>query len=383
MAIYLFYYFFIVVIYFLSNRIVLLEKNKQSSRVKQFKFLDEQIINSKFSLAYSGRKKSKESWFVFFAFLILLLIIGFRNQSMGVDLIGYLPSFDKLNTYSMKQILSLDSYLNYEKGYVIFNKIVGIFYNNKQFFLFVCALFSLIPIGILILNESRITILSLYIYLGIPPFLLLFSGLRQALAIGITVCSFKFLKERKFLPFAIIVILASTFHTSAFVFIIAYPIYGYKMKKSIALGSIISLPIIWYLRTPVFQLAVNLLSINVTIDNNGAINLFIIFTLIYLFSTLFVNRENSKANGLSNLFFVACLIQALGGVYSIVIRLGYYFMIYLILLIPEIISDMKNMHSFKERKIVLSCIYISFIYFGLYFLRNGGWAESYPYYAFW
>ena len=63
----------------------------------------------------------------------------------------------------------------------------------------------------------------LYMY-TMGMFFFSMTGLRQALAMGIALTSYAFLAKRQFIPFVIIVGIASIFHKSAIAFMFIYPI---------------------------------------------------------------------------------------------------------------------------------------------------------------
>lgn len=313
---------------------------------------------------------------------LLIVIFGLRAQTMGVDLKGYLSSFERLNQYSWNEIIHLESYLNYEKGYVIFNKLVGSIWYDRQFFLFVCAAVSLIPIGIISYKYSSNQLLTILVYMGLPVFLINYSALRQAIAVGITVLAFVYIKERKLLKFVLMIVFASIFHSSAFVFLIAYPLYGIKLNDHMAYFSI-GIPLLVYLlRYPIFKVISRLFKENAVPDNNNAINLFLVLLLIYLFCVCWGDRNNEKVNGLSNIFLVACACQAMGGVHSLAVRVGYYFMLPLCILLPEVLKEMRVKQKFW-RVLITWILGAIFLCYGLYSIKNGSWAMSYPYKFFW
>ena len=365
MTIYIALYIYIIAVYHIARHL----KVKTSSH--------------NYNIVYEEQKIKREKIFVVAAFVAIIFVVGLRSPEMGIDLNSYLPSFDHLISYSWRQILSMRSYLNYEKGYIIFNKLIGILSSEHQVFIFICAAASIIPIGYVVFKHSEDKLLSTIIFLGIPTFLIVFSALRQAIAVGITTASFIFIEKKKVIPFIFLVLLASAFHSSALVFLIAYPLYQIKISNKTALVSIGLLPLIWLIKYPLFAVLSKLFTNNAVPDNNGAVTLFIVFSLIYVFCVLCGNRDNAQTNGLTNLFFVACAVQAMGGMYSTVIRVGYYFIIYLILLLPAVLFDIKKRMNGRQYIVIRILIYICFIIYGLYTIRNGGWAETYPYSFFW
>ena len=340
-----------------------------------------------FSILYSARCKTEKTrntllcWTVFF---LLFLLLTLRNENMGADLLnkdmtgGYLVAYDELADKPWGVIF--DGYLNYEAGYILLNKLVALLSGgNRQIFLAVCALGSMLPVAYMIYCNSDTPAFSFLIYMGLPVFLLLYSGLRQSLAIGLTFLSVRYIQKRKPIPFILLILAAAQFHYSAYLFLIAYPIYYLRMNTSLRVVSVFSLPVVFLLRYPLFSILSKLLKQNAAVEDNGAITLFLVFFAIYFFCFIFTN-ESEEQNGYINLFFLACFCQAFGGVNSIALRMGYYFMMPLVLLLPKVDGSMRVE---QERKLAKIVILACFVLYGLYAISSSKWAEANPYYWFW
>ena len=325
-------------------------------------------------------KQKNQSIFICF---ILILMLALRHPSMGSDL-WYGQSYGYLGQYTYISELSWrDAFFHrissYERGYILLCKLLSSISPNQQFLLVGCAAVSLIPIFYVVYRRSEYPSLSAFVFMGLSTFLLLFSGLRQSIALGICFLSLLYIEERKPIKFMLTVFLARTFHTSAWLFLAAYPIYHFPMKRSWRPVTYL-IPIVCYLmRYPLFRIFSKLLREDAVIDDNNAITLFVVFFLIYIFCCLFSGEKKDIA-GLKNLFFVACCIQALAGVNMIVSRAGYYFMNSLIILLPMVIGRMRNR---KNAWIFKYMIAVCFILFGLYAIYGNTWAQAYPYKWFW
>lgn len=328
---------------------------------------------------------------VLLCFAALLLLFSLRRQTMGIDLSGYLKSFDYLSSVSWGGVLTLDSYQNYEKGYVVLNKIVGSIFPNRQFMLSVCALLSLAPAMYTIYKLSETPIQSILVYMGLPTFVFLFSGLRQSIAIGLCSYAICLIKQKKLIRFVLMVLVATFFHSSAIVFLIAYPLYHSRVNKRIRSISIVSLPLIFAFKRTIYYTLLTIIGkdVNRYTDNNGAVTLFVVFSLVYLFCCLLSEKGDFFQNGLLNIFYVACAIQALAGLYSVITRLGFYFMMALPLLLPSVCSEASGRGDSLIRKKPVQMFFVRlffcfcFIAFGLWQLFSTYWSISYPYYFFW
>lgn len=327
------------------------------------------------------KKKNKIICIVGFALIALML--GLRHPSMGWDLrygfaYGYLDSFDKISEVSWNRILDF-KILNYEQGYILYNKIISYINDDIQFFIFITAVLSVLPIALCVYKKGCSPVQSFIIYLGLPAFFMCYSGLRQALAIGICCYSITFIQDKKIIKFIIAVLLAYCFHSSSMVFLVAYPAYNIKLNRDKRIISIALLPIIYILRYPLFNILSKFFKDNATPDDNNAITLFLVFSMVYLFCTLYTDYSEEQ-NGLMNLFYGACVCQAFGGVYQTAMRVGYYFMLPLVLLLPLIL---RNMKITNDKQIFATVIMVCFGAFGLYSIYTSTWAMAYPYHFFW
>lgn len=313
----------------------------------------------------------------------VLLLIGLRHPTMGNDLPGYLKSFHRLHDLSWKTVISLKSYLNYEKGYVLFCKLMsGLLFESEQLYLFVCAAISTIPIGYTVFKKSQDVVLSTIVYLGLPVFLIQYSGLRQAIALGICFYTINLIEEKKFWHFLGWILLASWFHGSAFVFILAYFLYHLKISEGMRWLLLVLLPIVYILRLPLFNLFIRIFQSSSDITETNAITLLLVFVLIYIFILITYHRDhgNVRANGYINIYFFACICQIFSSIHTTAMRVGYYFMIILILLLPMAVSKIR----YKEMAWFVRCIIIfCFVAFAFDSIMGSSWAGAYPYYGFW
>ncbi len=337
-------------------------------------------------------QKKKNRNYTIFACILLISLFALRHPYMGIDLgygsfYGYLGQFEYISEQSWLSVFT-DDFMNYERAYVVLNKLIGIFTIDTQIFLFIITTIALIPVFYYIYKNSDDVVLSTIIFMGIPVFEMYYSGLRQVIAIGITTLSIKFIEEKKLFKFIIVILIASLFHSSALVFLVAYPIYYFKNTDLIKTLSVLAIPVIYILRYPLFSILSKLFKSNATATDNGAILLFLVFTAVYIFLLIFADDNDTIQVGLRNLFWVACACQAFGGIYTIAMRVGYYFMIALPVLLPRVLAyQKKNSESDKEKDssyiLMYVIIFAAFVIFGLYTLKVGSWSRSFPYYFYW
>lgn len=327
--------------------------------------------------------KKARNWFCALSFLAVFLLFALKHPFCGGDLRygqinGYPALFQKIAGYSWAEAVTVDMG-NFERGYILFNKFLSIFSKDNQFFLAACAATSLLPVWYLIYKESKQPEFSVFVFMGLPVFALLFSGVRQIIAVGLCTLALLWTIRKKPVWFLLTVGLAMTFHKSAAIFLVAYPVYHVKLNKPLRWCSCAVPAFVYLFRHPLFALAGKVYPAYAVPDYNGSYRLFVVFCLIYLFCCIF-SDERKEICGLKNLFLIACCVQALAGMHSIVMRMGYYFTIPLVLLLPLVMETMQNRKLATFFKVAVSCC---FIVFGLYLLRSSSWAKAYPYFVFW
>lgn len=176
-----------------------------------------------------------------------------------------------------------------------------------------------------------------------------------------------FVINRKIIPFIAVVLVACTFHSSAIIFFISYPLYYLKFSKFQRMLSCVFLILVYILKRPLFAVLSRLFKDNAAIDDNGAIVLLLFCGDIY-FCTIY-NDESELQSGFLNLFYLACLCQAFGDLYSIALRVGYYFMITLVVLLPNLLKLCRNQKKnyipiflFRLLSFLLDCIVFTVVH---------------------
>lgn len=161
--------------------------------------------------------KSKENTGFWICIIIFTFLAGFRASFVGNDTEEYLRIFKEVDSNNYDFSTS-----RYEIGYLIFNKLISLFCNNGQVVFIVSGAFIYYSVGRFILKYSRMPLLSLLLFLTYGYFSSSMNILRQFIAISILLYSFSYILKGRFVKFLLIVILASLFHTTSFLFIFAY-----------------------------------------------------------------------------------------------------------------------------------------------------------------
>lgn len=325
------------------------------------------ILTLFFALPVLNRRIS----FIFFSFAILFLFMSLRYD-YGNDYLEYMNIHELINLGL--PAWGADDFLFYQM-----NKMFSNFFVLITFI----SLFYLIIIWKLIRDNLNLYQQSFAMFiLLINPYLFLIhlSSIRQTLAICLFIIAINFAIKRKIFLYIAFVLFASSMHASAILLLPSYFIINTKQFKTKHLFVTIGF-LILMLFTPIFDITtkelLTYLPKHYEIYYDQELRNSILSTLISLFFVGFIGLNLSKLKGNQIIFgklsLVSSIISVLAYNVSMITRIGMYFDIFLIITIPQILSNISN----KTYKIITLMILI-FIYFMRYysFFTNPMW-ESY------
>jgi hypothetical protein len=298
--------------------------------------------------------------FVIFAGALLFLICSLRNAEFGPDTLSYVSDY-----LSLSYINILDLWGNFDKDpfFFLFSKIISLFGVSYQVWLAIIAAIFIFSVSKLIYRYSSEAYLSFIVLLSLEYLFFSLTGLRQALALSMILLSYPYLREQKLIPFLVLVFFGSLFHSSALIFLIAYPLAKMKIGWKQFIGTLSAL-ILSYFFSDVIKDLVALLGWKDYLSSYAAreytltISGFIIQLSIFLFCIYYkkgVLQLDINNLSLYNLLFLGLTFQAFAVVIAEFFRISMYFSIFSIILIPIAVNAEKNILT---RRVVytLACI---------------------------
>lgn len=174
--------------------------------------------------------------FFFLAVLVVSILAGCRDISVGPDTISYTTYFfDHIGTNFTDFKSCLLFYTQaYEPGFVIFEYVLSRIFSDSHWMLFWAAMiiygFSLKSI-LKYKNQCSVSLVwILFLALTCTE---VFNIIRQYMAMAIGMYGFTYAMERKYKRFIVLIIIAMSFHYGALIFIPIYFIYLYLKNKGI------------------------------------------------------------------------------------------------------------------------------------------------------
>jgi len=336
---------------------------------------------------------SEHSFAVSVFFLMLWILLACRGVEIGKDTSNYELYFNRYNNSTFSQAV----FGELEPVFGVLCWLIGkVVHGDFQLFLAVIAAITIIPIALLYNQDRRHSYLKIVLFLNMSVFVMLFSGIRQSVAMSVGLVAYQFVKRKKLVLFIITVLVAMGIHQSAFVLFAMYPLYSFKLKKNHAYIIMPLIGIVFLFNRPIFAGLLTMMSFLGTkyddyavIKSTGAITMIICFVAFTLFAYVVPDDKNVDAEfiGMRNYLVMAAILQCFAPLHSLAMRMNYYFILFIPVVIPKVLNytDARWKEVAKLAEVVLC------IFFTIYFVLNvytgcrtdGGSLHTYPYIPFW
>lgn len=181
-------------------------------------------------------------FFAFIAASILALVSGLRIP-MGLGVIGdtgqYSRSFLYVIPNNIADAMEDFKWFNGDTGFNVFQSFIKEYIStDPQVFILVCALITNLCVVYAIYKYSTIFELSLFLYITTGMYLVTMNGIRQMVVSALLFCCLRLIAEGKWLKLLMIVLLISTLHTSALIFIPVYFFVRFKPWSKVVVATL-------------------------------------------------------------------------------------------------------------------------------------------------
>ncbi len=304
----------------------------------------------------TGKKTMlKRTIFVVLCFAQCVIIAGNR-YGIGADYGMYASGFFNM----AKTGFEVFAYEDWEIGFILLNKVIGMFTAWPSALIMVSTVISLIGPFYLIWRYSSGPFMSVFLYLNMYLFYLDMNYIRQAIAMSIMCFAFGFLRDKKFWRFLLIVAIAATFHLTVLYMV---PVFLFSLLKISPASMILYLfGLLFY-----YILSDGVLNILLSKFHTEYAGSVFIESGVYFYYALFPLLLCAGMVALS--FYVKEIPRSLGvlihmtlmmGFWQIVMtkhslfeRFSYYTMLFVILAVPEALKAFKHQlrDNLKEKYI--------------------------------
>lgn len=320
--------------------------------------------------------KKYNNLFIAIALISLILVSGFRYK-VGTDYFQYAEIY---TVFAPDAIISESE----EPGFMWLCKFLNGFSKDPQLMFLVSAIITNILIVLTLKKYSTKFELSMFLYITTFTYYSTMNGVRQWIAGSITFIAFRYLEERKFAKYLIMILLASTIHLSAIIMVPIYFIVNRETfsKKNLIMILIFILAAFFYDKFSVIffgAISDSKYAHYVSADGNGVNPIRVAVYMVPLILTL-INYKNINPNNerkidiILNLCIISILIWLISINNMFFARLTFYFDLYYLILIPKIVSIGEN----EIRRFMYYSILCAYFLFS-YILLIAGDSWIYPY----
>lgn len=279
--------------------------------------------------------------YIFIVSSILIVLLGLRGLSVGIDTINYNNIFNNIKLLSLPQLFELKE----EYGYSLLQFLVSKVFGNFQYLLIIVAAFYIGVVSYHIYKYSENPLLSYLLFVVYGFYSFAMSATRQTIAITLVMVAYEFIKEKKLFKFLVVVLLASSFHITALIFLPSYWFNKFNLnRKTILLFVLIGLIVI-AIKGELRMLINNFARIEYAAIETGGDRMYIFMLISTCIGIVFRKPFMAKHDNNKYLFYMmlaSTIIMPVTQFHPAIMRLYYYYFIFMIIFIPNILRAIKD-----------------------------------------
>lgn len=330
-----------------------------------------------------GNNETSKKRFVVLSMVVLGLVAAVRSFYVGIDTYQYYVAYQTVSYETSR----------YEVGFLFLIWLLNHISSNPQLLIMMSSAIIMISTGFFIQRYSKNPVLSICLFVTLLTYAYYLNLMRQALAVSVLMFSIPYLLDKKYLRYVIVVVLASTFHSSALVWLIFLPLSFVRFnKRAIACYMVVFVAAmlfpaqLWSFGSNLFGKYDDYLASKWAGGNALAAPIMALmdFLLLVLSCYFLRKRESGKTPDSTDFLLhgstLLFIVQALASQVNIFQRLTTYFAIMLAVLVPNALSQANG----KLRFLITSVIVIvSIAFFVIIMIYRPEWQGIVPYIPFW
>lgn len=334
--------------------------------------------------------QGKVYWFI--AILIAafpFIYITAVRYNVGADFQSYYKYY--MNILGGRRYNAFTGFFTRERGqyeilYYLANLLVASLKLSAPWMFGFTAILFLMPVYKRILGDSPYPSMSIYLLMAMGYFTYFLNGTRQMIGAAFLMLSIPFIEKRKFVPFFVLVLIATGFHTTCIVFLAVYIIaYVNISVKAIAVVT----AIMFAFGNAFGTIANNFLSgleyysgyvtSSYAQRGQGYIVLAINIVLV-VFATIYYQKDNKLYQIYYGIQVLALWAAALTGKIVLVNRYTITFGLFSIILLPMTLSGIEEQHT---RRILGTAIIVLYFIYATYTIGFQNANTVLPYQTYW
>lgn len=335
--------------------------------------------------------KSKNRWFVLFSFLAVFVVQSLRGVTVGLDTGQYILAFHnaQYGLYSKE----------WEPIFLLLIRLTARMCEHEQLFLAAYSFLILLGLGIFIVEnteEHESTFWPVFLFVVLTQYFTTMNLLRQSLAMAVGCNIFTVLKHgtdiKRIIIAALLMVLSYLCHKSGIVLVLLCIPFFISINKKIIVTEFLAGVSVYYIYPIMLQLFLIILPVYARyiggrFDLAGSSGVYILIAAIEVFMMIlyliYINPEEKQNQTSYRELFIVLISFALIVLQrriSLAIRLGYYFELFLIQLIPEFINKWSKTST---RIMIKTALYLLGWAYFIYSMTISNARGCVPYTFFW
>ena len=160
----------------------------------------------------------------------MIMMSYLRADTVGIDYKQYADYFTQVRNGGWSFLISSANGYRIEPGYSLLNYIVSLFTGDVHIFMLIVSIIIVCLTAVLLYRYSPVPWIGMFVFASFGFFGNSLSFIRQSIAVAVYLFAVHFLKDKKLLPYILIVLLAASFHKAILIMIPVYFIAHIKVN---------------------------------------------------------------------------------------------------------------------------------------------------------
>ena len=319
---------------------------------------------------YGTTRRQALSWVCLIAVFNILFLVSALRGEVGNDYKTYAVTFHEV---------WVNGYVVTEPGFNLLVKIIYTILGHENY-IAVFAVFSFATAALFLKifhEDSDSFFLSMFLFMTLGLYFRTFTTVRYYFILAVALFSIRYVAQKKFMRFAVLIVAAAFFHKSVLVIIPLYLIAFYLKKKwqyavvfAGSLAVLLGKEIVMWVALKLYPSYENTSFLNgeggilSNLPNIGRCLLVLVLCICFYKEAI---KDNDRNRICFNLNIMAVLLYVCGYYLPLLSRFSYYLMVPHLLLVPAVITKIPD--AKKKKWITAVTLGIGMIYF-LYFLKT-------------
>lgn len=349
------------------------------------------LANAALILFYTVVFHSNKKLIVTLGTIQIFLVLALRANSYGLDAVYYMNGYGLISQFGFRDLLACINHnplgtahlvypYSFENGWVILNWLFSRLGLDYHWFIVFTSAITAICFGHFVYKYSEDPGISLFVLCSMNFLLYSFFILRQTFALCICLESIPYILKKKPVQFCILMFLAISFHRSAILFAVLYPLAGMKLRKNTYLKAIIVFFTVLLVSVSILPIVLPVIlsfffkaHLDLKFEMN---NLILLQLLIVACCCLFETEKIAEENSVNNLLLWALLASLISYAFmlsnEVLARSNEFLWIFVAPLIPLMLNRLEG-----HIRILATMFLVFLLFFYLIYLVHGSVYDPY------